>query len=119
MVRDTFGGAGPHAGVKVAWWFGDTGLSVFTRLDVGVLFGQTRERAATFFPNLSGTIVPWAGSRADNRSVVDGRFELGLGYVLPTYTWLRFDAGWQAEAFSWEDLTFSDNGPFLRCVLGF
>jgi hypothetical protein len=118
-VRDTFGGAGPHLGGKLAWWFGDTGLSLFTRLDVGVLFGQTRERAATFYPNMSGTIIPWAGSRADNRSVVDGRFELGLGYVVPTCPWLRFDAGWQAEAFSWQDLTFSDNGPFLRMVIGF
>jgi hypothetical protein len=119
VARDAFGGAGPYGGVRLAWWFGDTGLSLFTRLNAGLLFGQTHERATTFYPDASGKVVPWAGGSEDSRAVVDGRFELGLGYVVPTCLWLRFDVGWQAEAFSWQDLTFSDSGPFLRCVVGF
>jgi hypothetical protein len=51
--------------------------------------------------------------------VWDGRYEVGLGYVVPARRWLRFDAGFQAETFSWSDMNFSDRGPFVRCMIGF
>jgi Legionella pneumophila major outer membrane protein precursor len=118
-VRDTFGGAGPHAGVRFAWWFGDSGWSLFGRLDGAVLFGGTRENGSAFAQDDLGNVIPWAGSRTCHCGVVDGRFELGLGYVVPTRRWLRLDVGFQTEVFSWQDITFSDRGPFVRCVIGF
>jgi hypothetical protein len=118
-VSDTFGGAGPHAGARLAWWFGDSGWSLFTRLDAAVLFGETRERSALFYPGASGDTVSWTGCHHSGHAVGDFRFELGVSRVVPGKPWLRFDAGYQSEAFSWQDLTFSDGGPFLRCVLGF
>lgn len=118
-VRDSFGGAGPHAGLRLSWWFGDSGWSLFGRLDGAVLFGGTRERASTFAQDGLGNVVPWAGSRTCHCGVVDGRAEVGLGYVMPARPWLRFDVGLQTEAFSWQDMTFTDVGPFVRCVIGF
>ncbi len=118
-TSNTFGGAGPHLGARLAWWFGDSGWSVFTRLDGAVIFGGTHERDALFYPGATGDTVSWTGGHRCHCPVGDFRFELGVSRVVPGRPWLRFDAGVQSEAFSWRDLTYSDSGPFLRCVLGF
>jgi hypothetical protein len=118
-TSNTFGGAGPHAGLRLAWWFGQSGWSLFTRFDVAVLFGSTRLRDRGGYVDDFGNLVSWDDAHSSGRSVGDARFELGVGYVVPAQRWLRFDAGFQSEAFTWQSVTFSDSGPFLRCVLGF
>jgi hypothetical protein len=118
-LHRTFSGAGAHAGATLAWWFRDTGVSLFTRLDLAVLAGETHTRRDSFSAGPDGTMLPWSNDQHTDHGVLDTRFEVGLGYVVPAQRWLRFDVGYQAEAFTWQYLTFSDGGPFLRCTLGF
>jgi hypothetical protein len=115
QASHTFDGAGPHGGVRLAWWFGDSGLALFTRLNLGVLFGETTERVSA---RVTGRRARGHTSDWDH-AVADFRFELGLGWTIPGQPWLRFDLGVQSEAFTWQGVTYSDVGPFLRCVLGF
>jgi hypothetical protein len=115
----TFSGAGPHAGATLAWWFRDTGLSLFGRADLALLAGETHARRDAFWGDPSAWLFPWSASQCTTHWILDTRFEAGLGYVVPAQRWLRFDLGYQAEAFTWQHLTFSDGGPFLRCTLGF
>jgi hypothetical protein len=118
-LHRTFGGAGPHAGVTLAWWFRDTGLSLFTRGDLAVLAGETHSRRESFSGDPNVTVLPWSNEQHTSHGVFDARFEVGLGYVVPAQRWLRFDVGYQAEAFTWQYLNFNDGGPFVRITLGF
>jgi hypothetical protein len=118
-ARQTFWGAGPHVGLRLTWAFGDSGLALFARGDVGVLVGQTHSHESDFLANGDGTTSSWEEGWHRTRGVVDSRFELGLGWVPSSCPHLRFDAGVQSEVFSWQGLTFSDVGPFLRCTIGF
>jgi hypothetical protein len=115
----TFAGAGPHAGATLAWWVRDSGFSLFTRFDLALLAGDTHARREAFSDTPSAGPLSWSDSARTEHWILDARFEAGLGYVVPTERWLRFDVGYQAEAFTWQHLTFSDGGPFLRCTLGF
>jgi hypothetical protein len=115
----TFAGAGPHAGVRLSWWLGESGLALFTRLNLGVLFGETTERVSARFGRPAGRPRARRDTADWQHALADFRFELGLGWTIPGRPWLRFDVGVQTEAFTWQGVTYGDVGPFLRCVLGF
>jgi hypothetical protein len=118
--RENFWGAGPEVGLRLTWAFGDTGLALFGNSSVGVLFGRTTNRVDTVTqtdPNSPPVFssCSWGASQ----TVVDWRGEAGLSWAPRRWPWWRLDVGVRGEVFGWDHVTYSDVGPFLRCLLAF
>jgi hypothetical protein len=109
QVRDlteTLVAFGPHIGLAPSWCFGDTGLVLWSHLDVGVLVGSGEE---------SVTASGWSDGYSMVKGLLDTRANLGLSWTLPRcQPWLRFAAGYQFEGSVWLGRTFIDHGPFLH-----
>src|SRR5262249_35559633 len=58
----TFGGAGPHAGATLSWWFRDTGFALFGRFDLALLAGETHAHRDAFWGDPSAGLLPWNDS---------------------------------------------------------
>lgn len=98
-----FLGGGPHFGLNLAWYAGRTGLNCFARGDLGLLIGSTHDQ----------------GASSSTNALLNARGEVGLGWVLPTHCWMRFEGGYLLDAFTWSGHNFEISGPFLRYEVGF
>jgi hypothetical protein len=107
-------GAGPELGLLLTWQFGDSGLSLFTRVSGAALFGRTRETfEATVFDTF-GNPTTGSASQSKFETVGDFRGELGMSWTIGRDPWVRFDFGVRGEVFRWDDLLISEVGPFFR-----
>jgi hypothetical protein len=116
---DTFAGVGPELGLHLSWTFGDSGVALFGRSSVGVLFGRTRERTDQFIND--GVDQPTLTTTTDShaQTVWDWRGEAGLSWTVPHRPWMRFDLGVEGEVFRWQGVNYSDVGPFFRFLYSF
>jgi hypothetical protein len=118
--HESFWGAGPEVGGRLTWALGPSGWALFGDTSIGVLFGRTWGRSDTLQQN--DPLSPPVGSSSSwgaGQTVVDWRGELGLSWALPARPWFRLDFGVRGEVFGWDQVTYSDVGPFLRCLLQF
>jgi hypothetical protein len=123
---ESFFGAGPHGGMNLSWSVGSTGLAIFGRLDLAVLIGRTDDTTTGVFFAAPGIVAPIAGvpnstssTAGGTKALLDSRFEIGLSWTVPNRPWLRFAGGYQNQGFVWNGHDISEQGPFLRCELGF
>jgi hypothetical protein len=118
--RESFWGAGPEVGGRVIWALGPSGWALFGDTSIGVLFGDSWSRVDTVQQN--GPLSPPTASTdcwSAAQTVVDWRGEFGLSWALPAHPWFRMDLGVRGEVFCWDHVTYSDVGPFLRCLFQF
>ncbi len=118
----TFLGGGPHFGIDLSHYFGQTGLGLFGRADLGVLIGQ--DRLSTVYTNTGPAVSFYSepsrfvDAASMVGSLLEFRGEVGLSWSPATLRWMRFEAGYRDDRFAWRrDLVFP--GPFLRCEVGF
>jgi hypothetical protein len=104
-TTDTFLGAGPHFGIDLSVYLARTGVGLFGRGDIGVLFGGGQKEADTVSAGFLG--------------VLDGRGEVGLSWSLPIQRWVRVEGGYLAQGFTLSGHGFGFGGPFVRCEIGF
>lgn len=118
--RENFWGMGPEVGLRFTWAFGDSGWGLFGDTSVGLLFGRTTARSTQVI-NFDGGDLPtiFSTSWGSNQTVVDWRGEIGLCWSLPGKPWFRLDFGARGEIFTWDHVTYSNVGPFVRCLLQF
>lgn len=126
LFKNSFDGAGAHLTLGFARGFGDTGLSLFTRIDGSILGGTGHQR---FDVTSGGTFFPDGDSGSETAESV--RAELGLNWVPPNLPWLHLAAGYLYEEW-WIEATGKnhssalydragslDHGPFIRCELSY
>jgi hypothetical protein len=122
-----FWGAGPHLGLNLAWYAGTTGLNLFARGDLGLLVGATRDSGSSQYIGPPNTFINFApvdtslhltGPSYQTNVLWNARAELGLGWVLPTCRWMRFEGGYLLDDFIWASHIFTNAGPFLRFEVG-
>jgi hypothetical protein len=102
--------AGPLFGIDFSHYFGQTGLGVFARGDVGIVLGHILEDTVT---------ANYEDRSPNNSSVGESRGELGVSWSPRTRRWMRFEAGYRDDRFVWSGRHLSFPGPFLRCEIGF
>jgi hypothetical protein len=116
---EDFVGAGPELGLCVSWQLGHSGVGLFGRSSVGVLFGQTRNTFQEVVDDGVNPPIASSDNQRQGQTVVDWRGEVGVSWAVPHRPWFRFDLGVQGEVFGWDHVVYSDVGPFLRCLLEF
>jgi hypothetical protein len=122
-TRDSIWAVGPHLGFDLAWSVGQSGWAIYSRVDLALLFGSTREETAFGELPRDGVIyvpMPPASTATNTASAVgDAQWELGLRWAPPERPWMRVTGGARSEAFSWQSRRFQESGLFLRYELGF
>lgn len=118
---DHFYGVGPHAGLDLFRGFGNTGLAMFGKLDMSMVFGRVHDGfAETVYagagqPLTSGATAFDATEAAPTIGVEAGlawkpwacrRFRLSAGY--------EFEEWWYVGTANGNHATLSDQGFFLR-----
>jgi hypothetical protein len=102
-------------------------LNLFARGDLGLLVGATRDSGSSKYIGPPNTFINFApvdtsihytGPSYQTNVLWNARAELGLGWVLPTCRWMRFEGGYLLDDFIWASHIFTNAGPFLRFEVG-
>src|SRR5262249_51801879 len=117
IVSNRFQGAGPLADWRLSWALFDTGLEIFGRSDIAVLFGTNRGYSQQVpSPGIPGTPV---SHNATGKVAWNCRWEVGASYWLD---WgrsrVQIMAGYEVDGYFFTDsgqlsATYSSTNPFV------
>jgi len=93
-----FFGAGPHAALGLTRCLGDTGVSLFGRVDGGVLVGQVRQQFSETVFDANGNALAFGyTSQSSTRGIPVLQVKLGFSAAPFAGRWGRWQAGYQFE----------------------
>jgi hypothetical protein len=95
-VSNGFSGAGPHGTLEMLRWFGDSGLSLFGRVDGAILLGSIDQSFEELVAAPGGMFFG-AASHSSIQAVPVIALQAGFGYQPAGYDRLRFALGYQIE----------------------
>ncbi|HEX5269055.1 MAG TPA: hypothetical protein VFW33_01145 [Gemmataceae bacterium] len=94
-----FVGAGPHFGLTSTLPIGESGLALFSRYDLALVFGEERDRSATAYLASPDPSAGYKDSRWEMATVGDATAQFGVSWAgtLGSRFWARAALGVQLE----------------------